>query len=130
MSPTPNPSIERRQTLGSTEDDSVTPREIHTFIRRLFYAEPPGNDAWVHLMPDGHLDHEQPQSCLSGIATEKVVVHGGSASRCLCLPMHDAPVRIEEFMAEGTVRIASKDFKGQALVNQIGVGCGGIKTPV
>jgi hypothetical protein len=108
----------------------MTPREIHTLIRRLFYADPPGNDAWVHLMPDGHLDHEETLKLLKRyIATEEVVVHGGSASRCVSLPIHDAPQRIEEFMTEGTVRIASIDFRGQVLINQIGVGRGGIKTP-
>ncbi len=107
----------------------MTPREIHTLIRRLFYADPPGDDAWVHLMPDGHLDHEATLKLLTQhITTEDVVVHGGSSSRCVCLPMRDAPRRIEEYMAYGTVRIASTDLKGQVLDNQIGVGRGGITT--
>lgn len=117
----------RGANYGNRQVAEMTPREIQSAMKRLFYGDLLDADPWQHIFnSDGELDVLKCHTVLFAyIDTPDVLLYGGtSASAVHCL-LSDAPRHIEQILREGrSVRAATPDFKGRAIFNTIGVATG------
>jgi hypothetical protein len=105
----------------------VTPREIQSAMKRLFYGDLPDADPWRHIFDDqGNLDDQKCYAVLATyIPTPDVLLYGGNRSCAIHCALKEAPRHIDRMLQEGKgVRAATPDFTGRALFNPIGVATG------
>jgi hypothetical protein len=105
----------------------MTPREIQSAMKRLFYGDLPDADPWQHIFnDDGRMDKQKCIAVLNAyIDTPDVLLYGGTSETAFHCTIEEAPIQIENMLQERTgVRAATPDFKGRALFTAIGVATG------
>ncbi len=105
----------------------MTPREIRSAMKRLFYSDLPEADPWQHVFNDqGVLDEAKCGTLLATyIHTPDVLLYGGTEDTSFHCSVAEAPKRLRAMLSEGrTIRVVTPDFKGRAIFNAIGVATG------
>ena len=109
----------------------MTPREIHTAMKRLFYGDLLDADPWCHIFDDaGQLDERKCIAFLNRyFDSTEVILYGGSATSAVQCLLTDAPGQIARMLQEGRgVRVCTLDFQARAIVNPIGVAKGRVRS--
>jgi hypothetical protein len=109
----------------------MTPREIRSAMKRLFYGDLPEADPWQHVFNDqGILDETKCRALLATyIDTPDVLLYGGTEDTSLHCSLAEAPKRLRAMLSEGrTIRVVTPDFQGRAVFNAIGVATGRART--
>lgn len=106
---------------------TMTAREIHSLMRRLFYAGVSAKDGYRHLIKDEQLDPELVGKLLSDyIATRDVIVYADRHAGAQ-VPFDAAFASIIEYRlrnAHARVQVVASDFSSRVVIEPIGVGTG------
>lgn len=105
----------------------MTPREIHSLMRRLCYVGVSAVDGYRHLMRSDELDRNLVNQLIDDyITTEEVIVYA-SAKDCANVRRPAAFGLIQEYRLNDTcakVQVVAADFSSRIVVEPIGVGVG------
>ncbi|MES2070028.1 MAG: hypothetical protein V4488_06745 [Pseudomonadota bacterium] len=105
----------------------MTPREIQTLMRKIFYFRVSMADGYRHLMKNDVLDVVLVNKLIGDyIATQDVIVYA-SAQNCAYVPSGAAYELICVYRdndAHADVQVVASDFSGRILIEPIGVGVG------
>jgi hypothetical protein len=103
----------------------MTPREIHSVMRRLFGHEVHGPDDWRHLVANGTFDRELCRKLLDDyIESDLLLVHGGTVATSFECSKDEAVAHAEALYVSNVVRLADRDLSGRVIIQSIGVGKG------
>lgn len=102
----------------------MSPRQIHTLMRRFFYGDIPMSDGYRSIERDGSLARDLVEILIADyIPGDEVLVYLAS-EKCGSCQKSGAFTYIEKIYSRGRLRLASVDFQGQILIEPIGVGVG------
>jgi len=105
----------------------MTPRQIHTLMKRLFYGDISLSDGYRHLFVDGELDRGLVEHLISSYIAGRDVIVYRDARHCACCPVEDAYDVICGYLPHGRVKLAATDFSGRVIIESSGVGVGTCK---
>ena len=105
----------------------MTPREIHSLMRRLCYFGVSAVDGYRHLMRSGELDRNLVNQLIDDyITTEEVIVYA-SAKDCASVRRPAAFGLIQEYRLNDTCakgQVVAADFSSRIVWNQSELGLG------
>lgn len=105
----------------------MTPREIHSLMRRLWYFGISAAEGYRHLMRGDDLDCDLVGQLIDDyIATEDVIVYA-SATACSCVEKRAAFGLIREYRLDdprARVQVVAANFASRIVIEPIGVGVG------
>ena len=107
--------------------ETMTPRQIHSLMRRLCYFGVAAADGYRHLARAGGLDRELVQQLIDDyVVTDDVIVYA-DAFHCAHVPKSAAFGLILEYRsidARSRIRVVADDFSAHIVVEPIDVGVG------
>lgn len=105
----------------------MTPREIQSLMRRIFYFRISTANSYRHLMKNDVLDADLVTGLINDYIHTKDIMVYANAHRCAHVAMEDAYKLICDYRDSNpliAVQVVASDFSSRVLIESIGVGIG------